>query len=81
MKKITPQLYFHKHFNQEGHDGMNDWSFTLIDKGGDLVSVRKRGSFWQYRLNTFAPHGVNSRTVNTVVVYGTGFIHTFSKQK
>ena len=32
-QKSVPQRFFHAHFSQEGHNGMADWSFTLIDQG------------------------------------------------
>ena len=42
-----PQMYFHAHFAQEGHNGIADWSFTLIDQGCNLNSVRRKETYWQ----------------------------------
>jgi len=60
---VAPQAYFHEHFKSEGHHGIDDWSFILIDKGSSLYSVRKKESQWQHRLNTFTPNGLNIRDV------------------
>ena len=57
------QEHFHRHFNQSDHNGMDDWKVTLIDKADNEVDLRKRESFWQYKLNTFLPHGLNERNV------------------
>ena len=62
--KPIAQASFHAHFNQLDHHGMEDWSFTLIDKASDVDSVRKKESFWQYKLNSFTPHGLNEREVS-----------------
>ena len=62
-KKRVPQASFHAHFEQEGHKGMEDWSFTLIDKARDLDSVRRKESFWQHTLMSFKPYGLNDREV------------------
>ena len=57
--KTVPQQELHIHFDEPGHNGFDDFEFTLIDQGSDLNSVRKREMFWQYKLNTFIPHGLN----------------------
>ena len=59
----VPQQLFHKHFLQEGHNGISDMIFTLIDKADNNAEVLKRESFWQFKLNTFEPHGLNVRNV------------------
>ena len=56
---IVPQQEFHNHFDQPGHHGITDWEITLIDQGDNEKSVRKRERFWQYKLNTFLPEGLN----------------------
>ena len=60
------QAHFHDHFCQEGHHGMGDWSIKLIDQAEDLPGVRLKESFWQHKLDTFAPNGLNERYVQTV---------------
>jgi len=59
----APQAFFHEHFSRSGHNGSEDWSFVLIDKGCDIESVRRKESFWQYRLDSFSPNGLNLRNV------------------
>ena len=41
----------------------SDFDFILIDQGSDLNSVRRRERFWQYKLKTFIPEGLNDREV------------------
>ena len=49
-------MFFHAHLAQEGHNGMADWSFTLIDQGCNLNSARRKETYWQNVLNTFQPY-------------------------
>ena len=63
-KKVYQQS-FHQHFAQDDHNGPDDWEFILIDQGVNKASVRKKESFWQFKLNTFLPYGLNERTVDT----------------
>ena len=56
-------MLFHKHFSQLDHNGMNDWSFTLIDQASNVEHLRKKEFFWQYTLDTFHPKGLNERNV------------------
>ena len=60
----VPQAEFFRHFTEEGHRGLlKDISVKIIDRltGGN----RMRESFWQYRLDCFAPKGLNTRQVDT----------------
>ena len=57
------QQHFHQHFKQPEHNGMDDWRVTLIDRADNRKELRRRESFWQYKLNTFFPHGLNERNV------------------
>jgi len=59
----VPQQELHEHFDLPGHSGFADFEYTLIDQGNSLEDVRKRERFWQYKLNTFLPHGLNDREV------------------
>ena len=61
--EAVPQMLFHNHFSQLDHNGMNDWSFTLIDQASNVEHLRKKESFWQYKLDTFHPKGLNERNV------------------
>ena len=58
-----PQAGLFQHFLEPNHHGMNDWCFQLIDKCDNELKVRERESFWQFKLNTFLPLGLNERTV------------------
>ena len=65
-KKISvPQGGLFEHFLQDGHNEMSDWSFQLIDRSIDMEKLLMRESFWQYRLDTFLPAGLNDRDVPT----------------
>ena len=52
-----------EHFCLQGHHGMDDWSFQIIDQADSLERLRERESFWQYKLNSFIPRGLNERQV------------------
>ena len=54
---------FLNHFCQAGHNGISDWSLKIIDQAEDEASLRRRESFWQNKLNTFVPNGLNDREV------------------
>ena len=58
-KDVVPQFSFHAHFNQEGHNGINDWLFTFIDQARDVNALRRKECFWQHNLNKFCPNGLN----------------------
>ena len=54
----VPQVEFFRHFTEEGHHGfLKDIRVKIID--------RMRESFWQYRLDFFAPKGLNTKQVDT----------------
>ena len=57
------QKIFHQHFCNDGHHGDEDWSVTLIDQVDNLPMLRKNERFWQYKLNTFYPNGLNEKEV------------------
>ena len=55
---------FFRHLSKDGHHGfLEDIRVTIIDKliGGNRI----RESFWQHKLDTFTPHGLNVREVDT----------------
>ena len=66
-KSVKPpnvnQVHIHQHFKQPEHNRIDDWRVTLIDRANNRKEVRRRESFWQYKLNTFFPHGLNERNV------------------
>ena len=60
----VPQAEFFRHFSGEGHRGfLQDIRVSIIDRltGGN----RMRESFWQYKLDSFSPKGLNTRHVDT----------------
>ena len=57
--KTVPQQNLHNHFDLPGHNGFSDFQFTLIDKGNNEDCLRRRERFWQYKLQTFLPYGLN----------------------
>ena len=63
LAKTVPQQELHEHFDLPGHSGFSDFEFTLIDQDKTLKNVRRREVFWQYKLDTFLPKGLNDREV------------------
>ena len=64
LDKKYAQEKFHHHFCQEGHKGIADWEVRLIDSAFCEKSLRKKELFWQFKLNTFHPHGLNEIEAN-----------------
>ena len=61
--KEVKQESFHAHFENDDHHGESDWKIKIIDQGKDADDIRRRESFWQYKLDTFQPNGLNDREV------------------
>ena len=61
---IVPQHSLHSHFNSPDHNGKEDWKFKLIDSAMNLNDLRRSERYWQYKLDTFSPRGLNEREVN-----------------
>ena len=57
------QANLFEHFCAVDHNGIEDWSFQLIEQVENLERVREREAFWQYKLNSFIPYGLNEREV------------------
>ena len=63
QRTFIEQASFHRHFCEEDHNGISDWSIKLIDQADNERSLRVKESFWQHKLNTFVPNGLNEREV------------------
>ena len=50
---------FHRHCNCEGHNGMEDWKITIIDRAENVLELKRRESYWQHSLDKFIPDGLN----------------------
>ena len=59
LDKKFAQEKFHNHFCQNGHKGIEDWDIRLIDSAFSEKSLRSKELFWQYKLKTFHPDGLN----------------------
>ena len=60
----VPQADFFRHFAGKDHHGfLEDIKVTIIDRLNGNGRIRE--SFWQYKLETFAPRGLNIRLVDT----------------
>ena len=59
---------FHRLFNSERHNGMEDWKITIIDRAENVLELRRRESYWQHRLDTFIPNGLNERFVGIPIL-------------
>ena len=53
------QEKFHQHFCKEGHKGIPDWEIRLIDTAFSEKTLRSKELFWQYKMKTFDPDGLN----------------------
>ena len=59
-----PQSDFFQHFAGKDHHGfLEDIKVTIIDRLNGNGRIHE--SFWQYKLETFAPQGLNIRLVDT----------------
>ena len=43
------------------HNGIDDWQFTLIEQCETHEQLKERETFWQHRLKTFYPYGLNEK--------------------
>ena len=56
-----PQKRFQDHYYLDGHLGIEDWGFTLFEQCETHKQLKERESFWQHRLKTFYPLGINEK--------------------
>ena len=65
LNQSVPQESLHAHFKRTDHNGMEDWRFIFIDTASNVESLRRKEAFWQNKLGTFSPDGLNEREVAT----------------
>ena len=58
------QQQFHRHFNSEGHNRMEDWKITIFNRAENVLELGRRESYWQHRLDTFIANGLDERFVD-----------------
>ena len=59
-KHKVSQKRFHEH-GQHSHNGIDDWQFTLTEQCETQEQLKERETFWQQRLKTFYPYGLNEK--------------------
>ena len=52
---------FHDHYCLDDHLGIDDWDFTLFEQCETHKQLKERETFWQHRLKTFYPLGLNEK--------------------
>ena len=57
----VPQKHFHSHYIQDCHKGIDDWEVTLFEKCETHKQHKERETFWQHKLKTFYPLGLNEK--------------------
>ena len=59
-RKDPPKLS-HTHYCLDGHSGIEDWDFVIFEQCETHAQLKKRETFWQHRLKTFYPIGLNEK--------------------
>ena len=57
----VPQKPFHAHYCLDGHRGIDDWNFVIFEQCETHEQFKERETFWQHRLKTFFPIGLNEK--------------------
>ena len=63
-RETGPTSQFFRLFFDEQHGGNFSITIKIINKAEDVFSLRRKELFWQYKLGTFAPAGLNKRAVD-----------------
>ena len=60
---IEKNVKYHNNvfINIMGNTGTDDWQFTLIEQCETHKQLKERETFWQHRLKTFYPYGLNEK--------------------
>ena len=57
----VPQKLFHTNYCLDGHSGIEDWDFVIFEQCKTHAQLKERETFWQHRLKTFYPIGLNEK--------------------
>ena len=57
----VPQKLFHTHYCLDGHSYSEDWDFVIFEQCETHAQLKERETFWQHRLKTFYPIGLNEK--------------------
>ena len=60
-KVKVPQKRFHAHYFLDGHSGIDDWNFVILEQCETHEQLKERENFWQYRRKTFYPIGLSEK--------------------
>ena len=60
-KRKVSQQRVHEHCGQHIHNWTDDWKFTLIKQCETHEQLKEMETFWQHRLKTFYPYGLNEK--------------------
>ena len=58
--EVYPKKCNRQFNSEEGHNGMEDWKITIINRAENVLELRRRES---YMLDTFFPNELNERFV------------------
>ena len=57
----VPQKRFHAYYCLNGHSGIDDRNFVIFEQCETHEQLKGRETFWQHRLKTFYPIGLNEK--------------------
>ena len=60
-KQNVPQKHYHSPYIQDYHRGIDDLEVTLFEKCETHKQLKEREKFWQHKLKTFYPLGLNEK--------------------
>ena len=60
-KQNVPQKRFHSRYIQDCHRSIDDWEVNLFEKCETHKQLKERETFWQRKLKTFYPLGLNEK--------------------
>ena len=57
------QKRFHKYYLHNDHNGIYDWTITIIDHAETVKPLRQKELYWYHKLKTYTSFGLNERDV------------------